>query len=76
MNVNIPQLADTLFERTANTSWVVVFKSLTTTHHLMVYGNEVSTHQHHFQTHILKVSLFCVCFSLNRVPHISSFSFS
>nr|XP_019941446.1 PREDICTED: phosphatidylinositol-binding clathrin assembly protein-like isoform X14 [Paralichthys olivaceus] len=40
MNVNIPQLADTLFERTANTSWVVVFKSLTATHHLMVYGNE------------------------------------
>uniref|UniRef100_A0A7N8XV76 Phosphatidylinositol-binding clathrin assembly protein n=1 Tax=Mastacembelus armatus TaxID=205130 RepID=A0A7N8XV76_9TELE len=40
MNVNIPQLADTLFERTTNTSWVVVFKSLTTTHHLMVYGNE------------------------------------
>lgn len=43
MNVNIPQLADTLFERTTNTSWVVVFKSLTTTHHLMVYGNEVRT---------------------------------
>lgn len=43
MNVNIPELADTLFERTANTSWVVVFKSLTTTHHLMVYGNEVRT---------------------------------
>ncbi|XP_074466389.1 phosphatidylinositol binding clathrin assembly protein a isoform X21 [Sebastes fasciatus] len=40
MNVNIPQLADTLFERTANTSWVVVFKSLTATHNLMVYGNE------------------------------------
>uniref|UniRef100_A0A669E369 Phosphatidylinositol-binding clathrin assembly protein n=1 Tax=Oreochromis niloticus TaxID=8128 RepID=A0A669E369_ORENI len=40
MNVNIPQLADTLFERTTSTSWVVVFKSLTTTHHLMVYGNE------------------------------------
>ncbi|XP_044077728.1 phosphatidylinositol binding clathrin assembly protein a isoform X4 [Siniperca chuatsi] len=40
MNVNIPQLADTLFERTTNTSWVVVFKSLTTTHHLMVYGSE------------------------------------
>ncbi|XP_029527483.1 phosphatidylinositol-binding clathrin assembly protein-like isoform X7 [Oncorhynchus nerka] len=40
MNVNIPQLADTLFERTASTSWVVVFKSLTATHHLMVYGNE------------------------------------
>ncbi|XP_069046111.1 phosphatidylinositol binding clathrin assembly protein a isoform X10 [Lepisosteus oculatus] len=40
MNVNIPQLADTLFERTTNSSWVVVFKALITTHHLMVYGNE------------------------------------
>ncbi|XP_010123116.1 PREDICTED: phosphatidylinositol-binding clathrin assembly protein isoform X1 [Chlamydotis macqueenii] len=40
MNVNIPQLADSLFERTTNSSWVVVFKSLITTHHLMVYGNE------------------------------------
>ncbi|XP_067842405.1 phosphatidylinositol binding clathrin assembly protein a isoform X16 [Heptranchias perlo] len=40
MNVNIPQLADSLFERTANSSWVVVFKSLITTHQLMVYGNE------------------------------------
>lgn len=41
MNVNVPQLADTLFERTANSSWVVVFKALITTHHLMMYGNEV-----------------------------------
>ncbi|KAI7793821.1 phosphatidylinositol binding clathrin assembly protein a isoform X4 [Triplophysa rosa] len=40
MNVNIPQLADTLFERTTNTSWVVLFKTLITTHHIMVYGNE------------------------------------
>ncbi|XP_053931402.1 phosphatidylinositol-binding clathrin assembly protein isoform X4 [Cuculus canorus] len=40
MNVNIPQLADMLFERTANSSWVVVFKALITTHHLMMYGNE------------------------------------
>ncbi|XP_063288192.1 phosphatidylinositol-binding clathrin assembly protein-like isoform X5 [Pelobates fuscus] len=40
MNINIPQLADTLFERTANGSWVVVFKALITTHHLMMYGNE------------------------------------
>ncbi|XP_068107256.1 phosphatidylinositol-binding clathrin assembly protein-like isoform X2 [Hyperolius riggenbachi] len=40
MNVNIPHLADTLFERTANGSWVVVFKALITTHHLMMYGNE------------------------------------
>uniref|UniRef100_A0A8C2WRB2 Phosphatidylinositol-binding clathrin assembly protein n=1 Tax=Cyclopterus lumpus TaxID=8103 RepID=A0A8C2WRB2_CYCLU len=40
MNVSIPQLADTLFERTANSSWVVVFKALITSHHLMMYGNE------------------------------------
>ncbi|XP_051877263.1 phosphatidylinositol-binding clathrin assembly protein-like isoform X2 [Pristis pectinata] len=40
MNVNIPQMADTLFERATNSSWVVVFKALTTTHHLMMYGNE------------------------------------
>ncbi|XP_077961438.1 phosphatidylinositol-binding clathrin assembly protein isoform X26 [Gasterosteus aculeatus] len=40
MNVSIPQLADTLFERTANSSWVVVFKALITTHHLTMYGNE------------------------------------
>ncbi|XP_026536276.1 phosphatidylinositol-binding clathrin assembly protein isoform X6 [Notechis scutatus] len=40
MNVNIPQLADSLFERTTNSSWVVVFKSLITTHHLVVHGNE------------------------------------
>ncbi|KAG8124076.1 hypothetical protein E2320_019433 [Naja naja] len=39
-NVNIPQMADTLFERATNTSWVVVFKALVTTHHLMVHGNE------------------------------------
>ncbi|MGH0160702.1 UNVERIFIED_CONTAM: hypothetical protein FKN15_040012 [Acipenser sinensis] len=39
-NVNIPQMADTLFERATNSSWVVVFKALVTTHHLMVQGNE------------------------------------
>ncbi|XP_052439141.1 clathrin coat assembly protein AP180-like [Carassius gibelio] len=39
-NVNIPQMADTLFERSANASWVVVFKALTTTHHICIYGNE------------------------------------
>lgn len=43
VNVNIPHLADTLFERTANSSWVVVFKALITTHHLMMYGNEVGS---------------------------------
>lgn len=40
-NVNIPQMADTLFERAGNASWIVVFKALVTTHHLMVHGNEV-----------------------------------
>ncbi|KPP73793.1 hypothetical protein Z043_107097, partial [Scleropages formosus] len=39
-NVNIPQMADTLFERATNSSWVVVFKALVTTHHMMVHGNE------------------------------------
>ncbi|XP_015245590.1 PREDICTED: clathrin coat assembly protein AP180-like isoform X16 [Cyprinodon variegatus] len=39
-NVNIPQMADTLFERSTNASWVVVFKALTTTHHICVHGNE------------------------------------
>uniref|UniRef100_A0A8C4VDL9 Clathrin coat assembly protein AP180 n=1 Tax=Gopherus evgoodei TaxID=1825980 RepID=A0A8C4VDL9_9SAUR len=39
-NVNIPQMADTLFERATNSSWVVVFKALVTTHHLMIHGNE------------------------------------
>ncbi|XP_030649424.1 phosphatidylinositol-binding clathrin assembly protein [Chanos chanos] len=40
LNVSIPHLADTLLERTANHSWVVVFKTLIATHHLMMYGNE------------------------------------
>ncbi|XP_044062951.1 clathrin coat assembly protein AP180 isoform X4 [Siniperca chuatsi] len=39
-NVNVPQMADTLMERAGNASWVVVFKALITTHHLMVNGNE------------------------------------
>ncbi|XP_014880830.1 clathrin coat assembly protein AP180 isoform X4 [Poecilia latipinna] len=39
-NVNIPQMADTLFERSTNASWVVVFKALVTTHHICVHGNE------------------------------------
>nr|XP_043890056.1 clathrin coat assembly protein AP180-like isoform X1 [Solea senegalensis] len=38
--VNVPQMADTLLERVGNASWVVVFKALITTHHLMVHGNE------------------------------------
>ncbi|XP_041951170.1 clathrin coat assembly protein AP180-like isoform X5 [Alosa sapidissima] len=39
-NVNIPQMADTLFERATNASWVVVFKALLTTHHMCIHGNE------------------------------------
>lgn len=39
-NVSIPQLANLLIERTTNGSWIVVFKSLVTVHHLMCYGNE------------------------------------
>lgn len=40
LNVSVPLLADTLLERMASNSWVVVFKGLITTHHLMMYGNE------------------------------------
>lgn len=39
-NVSIPQMANLLIERSQNTSWVVVYKALITTHHLMCYGNE------------------------------------
>merc|ERR1719228_955011 len=39
-NVSIPTLANLLIERTQNPSWVVVYKALMTTHHLMCYGNE------------------------------------
>lgn len=39
-NVSIPQMANLLMERSQNSSWVVVFKSLITTHHIMCYGNE------------------------------------
>lgn len=49
-NVNVPQMADTLMERAGNASWVVVFKALITTHHLMVHGNEVRL-QHTVYTH-------------------------
>ncbi|XP_033111816.1 phosphatidylinositol-binding clathrin assembly protein LAP-like isoform X3 [Anneissia japonica] len=38
--INIPELADKLTNRTLSPNWVVVFKSLVTCHHLMIYGNE------------------------------------
>ncbi|CAG9822414.1 unnamed protein product [Phaedon cochleariae] len=39
-NVSIPQMANLLMERSQSTSWVVVYKALLTTHHVMCYGNE------------------------------------
>nr|CDS33447.1 phosphatidylinositol binding clathrin assembly [Hymenolepis microstoma] len=39
-NVSIPLLVNFLLERTREKSWVVVFKALITTHHLLNYGNE------------------------------------
>ena len=41
-NVSIPSLANLLVERSQNANWVVVYKSLITTHHMLAYGNEVS----------------------------------
>lgn len=41
-NVSIPSLANLLVERSQNANWVVVFKALITTHHVLAYGNEVS----------------------------------
>jgi hypothetical protein len=58
-NVSIPQLANLLIERSQNTNWVVVFKSLVTTHHLMCYGNEV-LHKYVFpcRTQFKMITLF------------------
>eukprot|EP00108_Taenia_solium_P000110 TsM_000226200 transcript=TsM_000226200 gene=TsM_000226200 len=39
-NVSIPLLVNFLSERTHEKSWVIVFKALITTHHLLNYGNE------------------------------------
>jgi phosphatidylinositol-binding clathrin assembly protein len=38
--VSIPGLANLLVERSQNANWVVVYKALITTHHLLAYGNE------------------------------------
>ncbi|KAK2570640.1 Phosphatidylinositol-binding clathrin assembly protein [Acropora cervicornis] len=42
-HVSIPNIAELVFERISNSSWVVVFKAECTFHHLMSYGNEVRT---------------------------------
>ncbi|XP_041462031.1 phosphatidylinositol-binding clathrin assembly protein-like isoform X2 [Lytechinus variegatus] len=39
-HINIPELADQLVNRTTSGNWVVVFKTLITTHQLMIYGND------------------------------------
>ncbi|XP_044734602.1 phosphatidylinositol-binding clathrin assembly protein LAP-like isoform X2 [Chrysoperla carnea] len=39
-NISIPQMATLLVERSQHANWVVVYKALITTHHLMCYGNE------------------------------------
>lgn len=39
-NVSVPELCNMLIERTQQSSWVIVFKSLITAHHLMCYGSE------------------------------------
>lgn len=39
-NCSMATLADYIFERMKNTSWVVVFKNLIMTHNLMTLGNE------------------------------------
>ncbi|XP_058836404.1 LOW QUALITY PROTEIN: phosphatidylinositol-binding clathrin assembly protein LAP [Topomyia yanbarensis] len=39
-NVSIPHLANLLVERSQNANWVVVYKALITTHHVLAYGNE------------------------------------
>ncbi|XP_035206625.1 phosphatidylinositol-binding clathrin assembly protein LAP-like isoform X2 [Stegodyphus dumicola] len=39
-NVSIPELCNFIIQRSQESSWVIVFKSLITAHHLMCYGNE------------------------------------
>ncbi|XP_013365457.1 PREDICTED: phosphatidylinositol-binding clathrin assembly protein-like isoform X2 [Chinchilla lanigera] len=39
-NMSVEHLASVLSEKTGSSSWVVVFKALVTTHHLMVHGDE------------------------------------
>lgn len=63
-NVNIPQMADTLFERAGNASWIVVFKALVSTHHLMVHGNEVRLPAlSQSQNHIIEAFIFIIIVS-------------
>lgn len=58
--MNIPQMADTLFERAGNASWIVVFKALVTTHHLMVHGNEVRLPALHSGHEPCNVISYCI----------------
>ena len=67
-NVSIPNLADLIFERCTNSSWVVVFKAECTFHHLMSYGNEVS----YGSCISLRISLVKISLSDNRMRHLYS----
>lgn len=73
-NVNVPQMADTLMERVGNASWVVVFKALITTHHLMVNGNEVSLLHTHL-THSDYILYVCCLLVLRAGNKLSEDSF-
>lgn len=57
-NVSIPHLANLLIERSQNASWVVVLKSLITTHHLLAHGNEVNYHH---------LSFICLLIAFNKL---------
>lgn len=62
-NVSIPHLANLLIERSQNTNWVVVYKALITTHHLMAYGNEVGNQCFlHLNILVLCVDKICPSF--------------
>ena len=65
-NVSIPTLANLLIERTQNPSWVVVYKALITTHHLMCYGNEVAIS-------VCKTFKFTFMFCFAEVHPVSGF---
>ena len=43
--VSVPDLAERLFARTADSGWVVVFKAMIVTHELMAKGSEVRNKQ-------------------------------
>lgn len=57
-NVSIPHLANLLVERSQNANWVVVYKALITTNHLLAYGNEVRIWYHRPTHNLITSNLF------------------